>query len=545
DDSGDEGAEPGDDGVVVGDVGGSLPQSKSELLKLRQSFKNTMHLCARLYADRCGITTVSTSAPTLLPEDPDASEQWFLDECKKLEKYWRVLVEIGSARSWSQIQFHVCQPNSLAVVLLNDRSAAQAGLDVIREVRDAVLAAERAAAADSGTPPADREAISALLQDLAWNRLQTARESWLVCEEGQWRADDPDIQLQAEHLFSGEANTKWSLEDLFSHLATIARSTNLPTAMNKSPTLVTWLAKLSGTASNQTAAAATALLRHLSLGAGVFLTKGSVFRNTETSQTAVSLGFRKYGALMAPLVEHRVFFSVEGNSAPRALRTPLWAFQTSLAEPLWLNCNSAVCHPLSIPNELRGYVLVLEQVEAPQDPIKSALKSGVFLTLQHLKALHAEFRFPLPKKGKGGGKHGSVIKSDYAAALLLHFFGDKMTDAERGRMMDSLMGKGWDRNWQACQHSSSILEAYKALDPVDKPAFVKLAAVAADEEKLKEARAERADVKLGHMSPQHETPQILRKLLPTGASFQCRFNRHPQQMRYQVYIFDIETGSSA
>lgn len=245
------------------------------------------------------------------------------------------------------------------------------------------------------------------------------------------------------------------------------------------------------------------------------------------------------------MVFWQVFFSVEGNSAPRALRTPLWAFQTSLAEPLWLNCNSAVCHPLSIPNELRGYVLVLEQVEAPQDPIKSALKSGVFLTLQHLKALHAEFRFPLPKKGKGGGKHGSVIKSDYAAALLLHFFGDKMTDAERGRMMDSLMGKGWDRNWQACQHSSSILEAYKALDPVDKPAFVKLAAVAADEEKLKEARAERADVKLGHMSPQHETPQILRKLLPTGASFQCRFNRHPQQMRYQVYIFDIETGSSA
>ena len=38
--------------MVVGDVGGSLPQSKSELLKLRQSFKNTMHLCARLYADR-------------------------------------------------------------------------------------------------------------------------------------------------------------------------------------------------------------------------------------------------------------------------------------------------------------------------------------------------------------------------------------------------------------------------------------------------------------------------------------------------------------
>ena len=48
--------------------------------------------------------TVSMSAPPLLPQDPDASEQWFLGECKMIEKYWRVLIEISSARSWSQIQ---------------------------------------------------------------------------------------------------------------------------------------------------------------------------------------------------------------------------------------------------------------------------------------------------------------------------------------------------------------------------------------------------------------------------------------------------------
>ena len=177
--------------------------------------------------------TVSMSAPPLLPQDPDASEQWFLGECKMIEKYWRVLIEISSARSWSQIQFSTCQPNSLAVVLLEDRSAAQAGLDVIKEVWDAVLAAERAAASDSKTPPADRAAISGLLLDVAWNRLQTARESWLVCEQGKWLASDASIRLQAEHLFSGPANTKWDLEDLFAHLASIARSSNLPTAMNK------------------------------------------------------------------------------------------------------------------------------------------------------------------------------------------------------------------------------------------------------------------------------------------------------------------------
>ena len=115
-------------------------------------------------------------------------------------------------------------------------------------------------------------------------------------------------------------------------------------------------------------------------------------------------------------------------------------------------------------------------------------------------------------------------------------------------MMDALLGKSWDRNFHSSHHSSNILAAFKALDPVDRSEFVKLAAVAADEEKIKEARAERverADVQSGHMSPQHETPPILRRLLPTGTSFLCRFNRHPKQMRYQVYIFDNETGSSA
>ena len=38
--------------TLVGDVQGSLPQTKSELQKLRQTFGNTMRLCAHLYADR-------------------------------------------------------------------------------------------------------------------------------------------------------------------------------------------------------------------------------------------------------------------------------------------------------------------------------------------------------------------------------------------------------------------------------------------------------------------------------------------------------------
>ena len=226
------------------------------------------------------------------------------------------------------------------------------------------------------------------------------------------------------------------------------------------------------------------------------------------------------------------------------MKKPLWAFQTSLRDPLWMHVKVDVCHPLVTPVELRGHLGILEQLEQPQDPIKAALESGVFLTARDLKALHTEFRYKLPAKGQGHGKQGGMVKQDWADAALSYFFGAGLDRAARKNMMDALLGKSWNRNGTGCHHSDDILAAFKAMDPQDQPAFVKLAAVAADEAKLTTVRAERADLKAYHMTPQHETPNSLRTLLPTGASFQCRFNRHPKQMRYQVYVFDAKTGSS-
>ena len=175
------------------------------------------------------------SAEPILPDDPEVSEAWFMDEVAKLQKFWRLLLELASARSWSQVQFTTCQPNAMAVVLLKNTAAAQAGLDAIKLTWDAVISAERAAASDSNVKSATRDALRAVLQDLAWNRLQPARECLLECIRGKWLVTDGGIQKQAESLFSGPANTKWELEDLFAHLASVARATNLPTAMNKPP----------------------------------------------------------------------------------------------------------------------------------------------------------------------------------------------------------------------------------------------------------------------------------------------------------------------
>ena len=177
--------------------------------------------------------TTSATAEAIEPEDDESTEQWFLDECLLVQRFWKLLTEVASARSWSQVQFQVCQPNALAIALHTDRALAQRSLREQRNVWNAVIQAERAAAPDSTLEHGLKESLGKLLLDLGWNRLQVARESFLVCQAAGWDVEHPEVQSQARCIFSGPAQTKWELEDLFAHLASVARSANLPTAMNK------------------------------------------------------------------------------------------------------------------------------------------------------------------------------------------------------------------------------------------------------------------------------------------------------------------------
>ena len=56
-------------------------------------------------------------------------------------------------------------------------------------------------------------------------------------------------------------------------------------------------------------------------------------------------------------------------------------------------------------------------------------------------------------------------------------------------------GKSWDRQGKGTGHAADIIKAFKSLDVKDQPQFTNLMAVAADEEKLKEARAARVDIR--------------------------------------------------
>ena len=187
--------------------------------------------------------TMSASAGTVGEDDSFATEAWFQEECDLVDTFWKLLVELASARCWSQVQFTTLQPSALAAVLCADKTAAQRALNQQRAIWGAVIEAEQAASADSNLPPGDRAALVKLLQDLGWNRLQVAREAMIECTAAGWQASHPQIQAMAKAFFSGPAQTKTQLEDLFAHLASVSRASNLPVAMNKrlgSSELLSW-----------------------------------------------------------------------------------------------------------------------------------------------------------------------------------------------------------------------------------------------------------------------------------------------------------------
>ena len=230
----------------------------------------------------------------------------------------------------------------------------------------------------------------------------------------------------------------------------------------------------------------------------------------------------------------KVFFTVDDDERNAA---PIWVFNDKLQNADWKRYPIRVVHPLQCPPDLRGYGIVLEKLAPAQDLISSALHAGIFLTIAQLNLLHAQFKFALPEKGKGTGKKGKIVKKDIADRLLTHVFGMELAQDERQRMLAFIMGKAWNRLGKSSPHAEEILQAFKTLDPQDQPSLSELAAVAADEQKLKEVRAQRVDIRNVHASPAHETPRVLANLLPVGVGFYCRFNRHPAQQRYQVFVF--------
>ena len=158
-------------------------------------------------------------------------DEWHIEEKGKLKTFFTLLTELAAARCWSQVQFSILIPNTLAGVLSEHDGRARGSLSATREVWNAILKAEEFTKVRGQV--ALKNLVGARLTDLCWNRLQIARESYLVCQKDQWRHTGPNIRELALAMFSGPATTKFDLEDGFAHLSSVAKTTTQATPMNK------------------------------------------------------------------------------------------------------------------------------------------------------------------------------------------------------------------------------------------------------------------------------------------------------------------------
>ena len=134
-----------------------------------------------------------------------------------LEKYSKLCIEISSARSWSQCQYTICVPNMFAIVQHESFEHRERGMNVLKRIWEAALNAEKVLS-HPDTRADVRASLKQVLDHMAWHKGQVARELFLVCQQGEWKAGDQQIRQLGFYLFGTPANTKHFLEDTFAHL---------------------------------------------------------------------------------------------------------------------------------------------------------------------------------------------------------------------------------------------------------------------------------------------------------------------------------------
>lgn len=161
---------------------------------------------------------ISLATSTARPENLDSA--WVEEQGKLLRSFFTLLVELASARCWSQVHHAMCLPNILSRVHDEQVEMRDRGLNSARQVWRAVLRAEEIVYNEPDSlPAATLASLRKCLYEMAWNRQQLSREAYAVCENGQWKATDGDVRALSFALFARPMNTKMYLEDMFGHVS--------------------------------------------------------------------------------------------------------------------------------------------------------------------------------------------------------------------------------------------------------------------------------------------------------------------------------------
>jgi hypothetical protein len=122
---------------------------------------------------------------------------------------------------------------------------------------------------------------------------------------------------------------------------------------------------------------------------------------------------------------------------------PHWIFNNSAGEGcLWKGVAVKPMLPAFAPDSLRQHTSVLEMVGALASPAKLAVEHGCYLTAKQVKAVCVAHQVQEPAGTGKPNKKGkrSLLKKDWCAALILHFFPDA-DEAAMLLMLDGMMGK--------------------------------------------------------------------------------------------------------
>ena len=166
------------------------------------------------------------------PDGVGFESPWIKEETSRLESFSRLLIELASARSWSQMMYTNNSPNCFVGVL--HPTLGQQLLNHQKSLWEAILLAERFVHDPSQKIEKHiKRELEKRLEDVCWHELQLAREVFITCASSEWDASNPTVVALAQRIFGVPVNTKFDLEDLFAHLTSVSKMSSLATPMSK------------------------------------------------------------------------------------------------------------------------------------------------------------------------------------------------------------------------------------------------------------------------------------------------------------------------
>lgn len=208
---------------------------------------------------------------------------------------------------------------------------------------------------------------------------------------------------------------------------------------------------------------------------------------------------------------------------------PVWMMNKELVgSDQWEFIPTRLVLPRQLPETLRGAGAAWEITACPQPLLASAVKLGVFLTVEHLKSIQEKLLFPMPNPKEGSGAKGNIIKEDYCKGLI-NFLYPGESQKEKDRMLDAMHGKF--NCTVRCPRE--IIEAVKELGEEGERDFKHVYQTALNQEVVENdmEKAGRMPV-LNRKDQETFTPAELKELLPPGPGIYC--SRNPLLRRYQA-----------